>query len=224
MGRGLTDPARDALIAPALKLVASNTTIGLGSGRAVFALCDAIGRHRSNITAVVASNETASRAEAAGMTIVGLDAGVQPDSAFDGADEFDAHLRLIKGHGAALLREKLVIAAAKKVVILAQEQKLVERLGKSVTLPVEVVRFGWEQTRRRLETIAGEATLRNDVVTDEGNVIVDVAIPSDADLEIFATSIKMTLGVVEHGLFLDQADEVIIGHTDGSTTIRRRNG
>lgn len=218
-----SDPARDALIAPALGLVESGSTIGLGSGRAIFALCEAIGKERTHITAVVASDETAVRARAAGITVIDLDETVRLDIAFDGADEIDPQLRLIKGLGAALLREKLVIAAAKRLVILAQEQKLVERLGQSCALPVEVVQFGRQQTRRRLQEIAGKADLRESVVTDEGHCIVDVTIPPEVELDGFSAAIKSTLGVVEHGLFLGDADEVIVGHADGSTTTLRRS-
>jgi len=106
------------------------------------------------------------------------------------------------------------------VVILAEAKKKVARLGATRALPVEVVRFGWETTRDRVEAIAGPAALRADehgvpVVTDEGHYLLDVGIDQVEDLRALAAQLKGTLGVVDHGLFLDEADVVLIGDPEG---------
>jgi ribose 5-phosphate isomerase A len=205
-------------------------TLGLGSGRAVFALIDLLGATWSSprpLRAVVASSRTEARARAAGIEVVPLDADHHPlDLAVDGADEVDPALHLLKGGGGALLREKLVLAAARHVLIVAESPKLVDRLGTAKALPVEVVRFAWPTTRHRLLDLLPSATLRPSpegppFVTDEGHHLLDCTLPP-GDLDPLATALKSTLGVVDHGLFLHHADEVVLGHSDGSVQHLRR--
>jgi ribose 5-phosphate isomerase A len=223
------DPARAAAVAAAATQVEPGMTLGLGSGRAVFAVVDAlatVARGRSGLRAVAASSATEARARAAGIDLVELDGDLSLDLAVDGADEVDPDLRLLKGGGGALLREKLVLAAARRVVIVAEARKLVDRLGGTHPLPVEVVRFAWQTTRHRLLDLLPAATLRRSadgrpVVTDEGHHLLDCSLP-DADLPTLAAAVKSTLGVVEHGLFLDTADEVLLGHPDGTVQALRR--
>ena len=225
----LADPARAAAVAAARELVEPGMTIGLGSGRAVFALVDllaASGPEPGRLRAVVASSRTEARARAAGIELVSLDGDLTLDLAVDGADEVDPDLALLKGGGGALLREKLVLAAARSVAIVAEAPKLVDRLGTTKALPVEVVRFAWPTTRRRLLDLLPTATLRRTpdgtpVVTDEGHHLLDCQLP-DGDLAPLAAAIKSTLGVVEHGLFPDQADEVLLGQPDGTVRVLRR--
>jgi ribose 5-phosphate isomerase A len=235
MGPALTgpldDPARAAAAAAARRRIEPGMTVGLGSGRAVFALIDLLAATWASprrLRAVVASSRTEARARAAGIDLVGLDDGLVLDLAVDGADEVDPALRLIKGGGGALLREKLVLAAARRVVIVVEAHKLVDRLGTTWALPVEVVRFAWQTTRRRLLDLVPEATLRRGpdgrpVVTDEGHHLLDCVIP-EGDLEALARAVKATLGVVEHGLFVDQADEVLAGRPDGTVQELARPG
>jgi ribose 5-phosphate isomerase A len=223
MSDPLSDPARRAAVTVARERIEPGMTIGLGSGRAVFALIDLLATTWSSpepLRAVAASARTEARARTAGIELVVLDGGLTLDLAVDGADEVDPQLALLKGGGGALLREKLVLAAARRVVIVAEAPKLVDRLGTTKALPVEVVRFAWPTTRRRLLGLVPEATLRRrvdgrPVVTDEGHHLLDCAIP-DGDLEDLAGAVKATLGVVEHGLFVDQADQVLLGQPDGT--------
>jgi ribose 5-phosphate isomerase A len=225
----MTGPARAAAVEAARTRIEAGMTIGLGSGRAVFALIDLLATTWSSprrLRAVAASSRTEARARAAGIDLVDLDEDGILDLAVDGADEVDPALRLLKGGGGALLREKLVIAAARHVVIVAEAPKLVTRLGATRALPVEVVRFAWPTTRRRLLDLVGSATLRRTpdglpFVTDEGHHLLDCTVP-DADLAGVAAAVKSTLGVVEHGLFIDQADEVLLGHPDGRVQALRR--
>jgi len=223
------DPARAAAVAAARTRVEAGMTIGLGSGRAVFALVEALAskwRGPSGLRAVTASSATEARARAAGIDLVELDGELVLDLAIDGADEVDRGLGLIKGGGSALLREKLVMAAARRVLIVAEASKFVERLGTIHPLPVEVVRFAWPSTRLRLLELVPAAVLRvtadgAPLVTDEGHYLIDCAVP-DGDLAALGAAVKATLGVVEHGLFLGMADEVLLGRTDGSVRILHR--
>jgi len=176
----------------ALELIEPGMRLGLGSGRAVWAAAEALGTSRA-----------------------------RPELALDGADEVMRDLAVLKGGGGALLREKLVIACARRCVIVAEARKLVARLGERWRLPVEVVRFGWEGTRARLLAVLDDAECRGDdkgapFVTDEGHHILDCAIPPGADLGALAAAVKAITGVVEHGLFLEHADTVLLGAPDGS--------
>ena len=219
------DPARVAAVAAALQHVEAGMTVGLGSGRATFAFATALGNKWAGevpVRAVVASRITEKFARDAGVPIVDLDEAGSVDMAFDGADEVDPELAMIKGGGAALLREKLVIAAADHVVIMVEEPKQVDRLGSTRLLPVEIIRFGWKSTQRRVQAISGEATLRladdgAPVITDEGHYLLDVPIPP-GNVRDFGDRLKAVLGAVDHGLFFDVADLVIVGHSDGSLT------
>ncbi|HET7516283.1 MAG TPA: ribose 5-phosphate isomerase A, partial [Actinomycetes bacterium] len=173
------------------------------------------------LQAVVASSRTEARARAAGIELVPLDDDLTLDLAVDGADEIDPALRLLKGGGGALLREKLVIAAARHVVIVAESPKLVPHLGTTKALPVEVVRFAWPTTRARLLDLLPSATLRRGpdntpVITDEHHHLLDCELPTTTELEVLASAVKSTLGVIEHGLFLTEADEVLLGNPDGT--------
>jgi ribose 5-phosphate isomerase A len=218
--------ARAAAVAAARHFVEPGMTIGLGSGRAVFALADALAGAQPGGPAVrvaVASPVTAARVRASGLEVVELDDAVRLDLSIDGADEVDPRLDLLKGGGAALLREKLVMACADRVLIVAERRKYVERLGTWHGLPVEVVRFGWRTTRRRLLDLVPDAEPRQGphgrpLVTDEGHYLLDCPLPP-GDLAELAAAVKATLGVVEHGLFLGVADEVILGEDDGSVAV-----
>ena len=206
----------------AIELVEPGMRLGLGSGRAVFAIADALATSSARPELVLcASPETARRAEAAGLRVVGPDEAPELDLALDGADEVMRDLAVLKGGGGALLREKLVFACARRRVIVAEARKLVGRLGEGWRLPVEVVRFGWEGTRLRLLELLADAQRRSaddgtPFVTDEGHHILDCAIRPESDLRELAAAIKAMTGVVEHGLFLEHADVVLLGAPDGS--------
>ena len=225
----LLDPARAAAAASAAELVEPGMTIGLGSGRAVFAIVELLARRwpgRPPVRVVVASSATERLARERGFELTGLDEDLTLDLALDGADEVDRRLGLVKGGGGALLREKLVLAAASRVAIVAERAKLVARLGQMYPLPVEVVRFAWPATRRRVLELLPDATLRRQatgapVVTDEGHHLLDCRLP-ETDVAALAAALKATLGVVEHGLFLDLADQALLGAPDGSVQVLHR--
>jgi len=214
--------ARGAAAAAALELIEEGMTLGLGSGRAVWKVVEGIAERWPGgppLRAAVASERTDALAREAGIEIVQLDGRVRLDLALDGADEVDPQLRLLKGGGGALLREKIVICAASRFVVVAETPKLVERLGERFRLPVEVVRYGWEDTRRRLGSLLPDAELRADgddpYLTDEGHHILDCALPSDADVDGLDREVKIVPGVVEHGLFIGMAERALLGEPDG---------
>src|SRR3954468_86229 len=142
-------------------------TIGLGSGRAVWAVLDLL-RGR-DVRAAAASTRTEELLRDAGIELVELDGSARPALAIDGADEVDPELGVIKGGGAALLREKLLVCAAERLVVVAESSKRVARLGETRGLPVEVVRYAWGDTRRRLLELVPSAELR---VGDDGAPLV----------------------------------------------------
>ena len=219
----LNDPARVAAAGAAAELVEPGMLIGLGSGRAVWKLTELLGARGDSIRAATASNRTAELASGLGIEIVELDGSVELDLALDGADEVGPDLGLIKGGGGALLREKIVVCAARRFVVVAETPKRVERLGEHMRLPVEVTRFAWRDTRRRLAKLLPDAQLRADegtpYLTDEGHYILDCVVPPDADAAGLDLALKRIAGVVEHGLFLGMAERALLGRPDGGVDV-----
>jgi ribose 5-phosphate isomerase A len=221
-------PARTAAASAALELIEPGMTIGLGSGRAVWTLIEAIGGRwaKPPITAVVASSATYALAQLARIEVAQLDGRSQLDLSIDGADEVDPELRLLKGGGGALLREKLVISAARRFVVVAETDKRVERLGRGFTLPVEVVRFGWRDAQRRLSELLPDITRRTEggdaYLTDEGHFILDCPLPPESDLDELGRAVKLQPGVVEHGLFIGMAERALLGRPDGGVDVLER--
>jgi ribose 5-phosphate isomerase A len=204
----------------ALELVPDGAVIGLGSGRAAWAFVGLLGeRVRAGtlrVRGVACSEETARVARQHGVPLANLDEVNELVLTVDGADEVDPQLNLIKGYGRALVREKVVAAASRQLVILVGEEKLVPQLGTRGRLPVEVVPFGLPFCQRRLTTMGlRPAVWKVDGklgVTDNGNYILDCGtnpIPDPAQLE---ADIRAILGVVGTGLFVGMADVVLVGN------------
>ena len=224
---GEPSPAREAASAAAAELVEPGMIVGLGSGRAVWQVADRLGElFGGDLQVVVASERTRERARAAGLTVVELDGSVEPDLALDGADEIDPQLRLIKGGGGALLREKIVVAAARRFVVVAETPKRVDRLGLGFRLPVEVARFAWRDTQRRLARVLPDPRLRvredeEPYVTDEGHLILDCPLPAVTDLDALGDELHRVPGVLEHGLFTGMAEQAVLGTPDGAVEMLR---
>jgi ribose 5-phosphate isomerase A len=222
--------AREAAARTAVARIEEGMTIGLGSGRAVWRTIELIGERwpgeRPPIRSAFASEVTRMRAVAVGIEAVELDGSVRLDLAIDGADEVDPQLALIKGGGAALLREKIVVTAAERFLVVAENRKRVKRLGETFKLPVEVVRFGWGDTRRRLLHLVPDAELRmagaDPVLTDEAHYLLDCTLPGEGDLSVLGDALKATVGVVEHGLFIDLATEALLGTPQGTVEVQTR--
>ncbi len=214
----------------ALELVQDGMLLGLGSGSTSRYFTEGVGRlvaERMKVRGVPTSRETAELAAKLGIPIVTELVG-PIDLAVDGADEVDPALNLIKGRGGALFREKLVAAAAKRFVVVVDESKLVKRLGAGV-LPVEVLPFLWRSTAERLTALGVSLVVRGGeetpYITDNGNLILDLSGEGEIDNPAdFALELKKITGVVEHGLFVDMTDTVIVAGPEGPKALGRGSG
>lgn len=216
----------------AVQQVSSGMALGLGSGSTMAYVIEALGQLLAagtleRMVGVPTSEATARQASQAGIPLTTLEDHPQLDLAIDGADEVDPDLNLIKGLGGALLREKLVALAARRVLIVVDESKRVDRLGSKAPLPVEVLPFGWSLHLPLLERLGATAQLRTDgpgqpYVTDNGNYILhcafDEAIP---DAYIVAEALDTQTGIIEHGLFLAVATEVCVATAEGIEQLTR---
>jgi len=214
----------------AATLVRSGQVVGLGTGSTAVHAVRALGRRRKEegleIYGVPTSVETEREARALGIPITSLDEHPKVDITIDGADEVDPHLTLIKGRGGALLREKIVAQATRRVVIICDTSKVVSKLGVKTPLPVEVLRFGWMATRTHLERLKAKARLRekdgSPFVSDNGNYIIDCQFRGIGDPDQLEEDVNTIAGVVENGLFVNIADLVVVGQKDGTVKLLRR--
>ncbi|HEX2122299.1 MAG TPA: ribose-5-phosphate isomerase RpiA [Thermoanaerobaculia bacterium] len=213
----------------ALAEVKSGMTLGLGTGSTAKEFVKLLGEALRNgtlrdIRCTTTSEQTEAQAREEGVPTFPL-ADVAPlDLAVDGADEIDAGLRLIKGRGGALLREKIVEQQALRFIVIADDTKIVPRLGVGV-LPVEVTPFAREVLQRRFVEMELAPLLRMrdgaPRVTDEGHLILDVTVPHDADIADVVARIRDHAGVVETGFFPNEASEAIIASAEGIRRMRR---
>jgi ribose 5-phosphate isomerase A len=221
------DAGRLAAAKAALAEVRPGMTLGLGTGRTADHFVRLLGekvRAGLDIVGVPTSERTASLARAEGVPLTTLEDHPRLDLAVDGADEIDPELRLIKGAGGALLREKIVAAAAKRMLVVADRGKLVRTLG-AVPLPVEVIPFGIGATRVAIEAVAREMHLSGEIrlrragdkpfVSDGGHYILDASFGRIPDPDALALALNGIPGVVEHGLFIGLASAAIVGGEDG---------
>jgi ribose 5-phosphate isomerase A len=215
----------------AVELVEDGMILGLGTGSTSKLAVEALGKRVAGglrVIGIPTSEFTGQQARGLGIPISTLDEHPELALTIDGADEVElSSLNLIKGRGGALLREKIVASAGKRLIIIVDESKLVERLGSHFAVPVEVVPFGWTSTARKLEALGAKITLRSGAdgktyLTDGGHYIVDCAfgpIASPAKLEADLNSV---VGVVEHGLFLGMASQVIVAGQNGVQVLKPR--
>lgn len=226
----MTITERIALLAEhAAARVEDGMRVGLGSGSTAEATVRAIGARVAaglTLTAVATSANTARLAGECNIPLVALNDLDQLDIGFDGADEIDPELNLVKGRGGALLWEKLVARSCERFVVVSASEKLVERLGVRMPLPVEIVPFGWRHTLARIESLGCKASLRTQhdgalpYETDERNYIVDCDTGPIFDPFSFDLALKSITGVVDHGLFIGIADEAMIVDEAGLITVR----
>jgi ribose 5-phosphate isomerase A len=224
---GIDDQKR-AAAERAVALVEPGMKIGLGTGSTAEKFVRLLGERVKSgldIVCVPTSEATAALAREVGLRLTTLDADPILDLTVDGADEIDADLRLIKGGGGALLREKIVACSSDRLIVIADASKKVARLG-AFPLPIEVVRFGLGSTRMMIDALAadigceGELKLRllgngEPFVTDNGNVIIDAAFGAIPDPEGLEEVLRGIPGVVESGLFIGIAEMAILGGPDG---------
>jgi len=222
---GGAERLKAAAAARALELVRSGMLVGLGTGTTAHHFIEGVGalvRGGLRVECVPTSRETATMAAGLGIPLT-EDPRRPIDLTVDGAGEIDRHLNLSKGHGGALVREKLVALASERLVVIADAGKLVERLG-GREVPVEVVPFLWRRTAERLAAQGGVVSLRRGedgpFVTDNGNLVVDLRFPDGiADLDGLADRLKRVPGVVEHGLFLGLASACLVATESGVETL-----
>lgn len=210
------DEVKQAVAQAALKYVVQGEVLGVGTGSTVDHFIDALAAARLDIRgAVSSSNASTARLKAAGIDVVELnDAGTLPVYV-DGADEANKHMQLVKGGGGALTREKIVAAASRKFVCIADESKLVGVLGR-FPLPVEVIPMARSYVARQLVKLGGQPNLREGFTTDNGNVILDVSGLKILDAVQLESEIGLLAGVVSVGLFARRpADVLLLGSANG---------
>ncbi len=218
----------DALARHALRYVKDGQTLGLGTGRAASAFIRALGASGMKVRGVPTSRASADLARSLGIDLVELRDAPRLAADFDGADEVDARLEMIKGLGGALVREKVVAAASRKRIFLVGEEKLVKRLGARGNLPVEVVPFAAVFATREIAALGLKPKLRTgtdgaDFVSDNGNLILDCAVREIRHPARLERDLLMIPGVVGTGLFVGLADLVLVAMRDGKIkTLRRK--
>jgi ribose 5-phosphate isomerase A len=210
----------------AVELVEDGMTVGLGTGSTAYWAIVKLGervKEGLKIRAIATSNESDSLAREQGIPIVSFSDIDKIDITIDGADEVDQNLNLIKGGGGALLREKIIAMASVKLIVIVDETKLVKQLG-NFPLPVEVIPFGVENTREKLEKLGCRTEVRradqhDRFKTDNGNYIVDCKFRGIEDPERLSRDLNSIPGVVENGLFIGVAQKVFVGYQNGKVEL-----
>jgi ribose 5-phosphate isomerase A len=220
---------KQAVADAAVDQIKDGMVLGLGSGSTAALMIKGLGAKLSagtlkDIVGVTTSFQGEVLAAELNIPLLSLNAVDRIDLAIDGADEVDPGFQLIKGGGACHVQEKLVAARADRFVVVVDSTKLVDRLNLGFLLPVEVLPGAWRQVQQQLSSMGGTAELRmaqrkaGPVVTDQGNLVLDVkmdgGIENPADLE---STINNLPGVLENGLFVNLADEVLVGEISGDT-------
>ena len=219
--------AKQAAGRAAATWVEDGMALGLGTGSTTAYALEAIGQRIEDQGLDVRGVPTSFAAERLGrrygIPLTTLDEVERLDIAFDGADEVDEALNCIKGRGAAHTREKVVAAQAERFVVLVDPSKQVDQLGSTKPVPVEVVPMAATPVRRKIEALDARAELRmgeqkdGPVVTDQGLWVIDAHFERIAAPENLDRTLKQIPGVLDHGLFIDRATDVIVGHPDGTT-------
>jgi ribose 5-phosphate isomerase A len=209
----------------AVKFIESGMTLGLGTGStAIFATRRIAELYKNgqlrDIVAFATSSAVWQKAVELGIPMLTEDLPREIDVTIDGADEVDPGLNLIKGGGGALLREKIVAQASRREIIIVDESKLSPHLGTRWPVPVEVLPYGWQSQARYLKSLGADPVVRrlpdgSEFRTDQGNMILDSRFGPIADLEALAEKLAARAGIMEHGLFLNLADDLIVAGAGG---------
>ncbi|MEZ7974671.1 MAG: ribose-5-phosphate isomerase RpiA [SAR324 cluster bacterium] len=212
----------------AVEYVKDGMIVGLGTGSTTEFAVKKLGekvRDGLAIRGIPTSDITKKQAEEEGIPLIDFSETIYIDLTIDGADEIDADLNMIKGGGAALLREKIVASASREVIIIVSSEKFVHQLG-SFPLPVEVIPFGWQVIFKQLETLGGSPDLRlkqgQALRTDQGNYIIDCRFSQIIDAVQLEQLLNMIPGVVENGLFTGLCSRMIMA--DGDKIVVKEHG
>jgi len=220
----------DALAEAAVAEVKPGMIVGLGTGRtasrAIHALSERVRNERLDIRCVPTSHVTETLARALGLKLVDFAMLERVDYLFDGADEVDPSLRMLKGGGGAFIRERVVAHAAERRLYIVDESKLVDRLGQRTTLAVGVMAFGMASTREHLRRLGLHGVVRRTLdghlfLTDNGCLIIDVTL-DERDPDELETALNAVAGVIDHGLFLREAEEILVETASGIERMKRR--
>ncbi len=224
-------PSRDELKRDAANqaadLIESGMVVGLGTGSTATFFIEALIARKPDVVCIPTSERSAAQARAGGLQLTDFAHHTTIDICVDGADEIKRDsLDLVKGLGGALLREKLVASAARRLIIIADSQKLVDWLGTTAPVPVEVTPFAWELTNARLAALANSVTRRTQpdgapYLTDGGNFILDCNFGAIADAAITDRKLRDIVGVVETGLFVGMAEMALVAGAEGVSRFQR---
>jgi ribose 5-phosphate isomerase A len=213
------DEMKKAAAIKALEFIKNDTIVGVGTGSTVNYFIDALATVKHNIVgAVSSSDESSKRLKAHGIEVFDLNNVDVLDIYVDGADEITKHMSMIKGGGAALTREKIVAAVAKQFICIADDSKQVEILG-SFPLPVEVIPMARSYVARELVKLGGDPEYRQGVITDNGNVILDVHNLSIINPKKLEADINAIVGVVTNGLFANRGADILILAGDNGVNV-----
>jgi ribose 5-phosphate isomerase A len=209
----------------ALRFAKPGDVIGLGTGRAATAFIKALGASLIQVRGVPTSRASEELGRSLGIEIASLADVPKIDTDFDGADEVDPRLNLIKGYGGALVREKIVAAASRRFIVLVGEEKLVKRLGTRGSLPVELVPFALPLASRRVAALGLKPKVRQkdggDFVTDNGNLILDCGVKEIRNPARLDRELREIPGVVGTGLFVGMASMVLVARITGKIDVLR---
>ncbi|MEA3136268.1 MAG: ribose 5-phosphate isomerase [Thermoplasmata archaeon] len=212
----------------AAELVQDGMVVGLGTGSTVRYFIEALGKRVAaglKVQGIPTSESSAKLARSLGIPLTSLDEKAVVDLTVDGADEFDAQLRLIKGGGGALTREKIVAKASKRMVVVADEGKQVKELGSTFPLPIECIAIAKAPLMRRLQELGATAKVREvdgkPFLTDNGHLVVDAKFARIEYPEAIEQAIETMPGVLACGLFLGLCESVLVGTEDGVRTVKR---
>ncbi len=218
--------ARDALANAAIESITSGMKVGLGAGqtaaRGIHALAQRVIDEKLDIECVAASDRAEDLARSLGLKIVDFAMIDELDVLIDGADEVDRNMIILKGSRGAMTRERILCWAAKQTVFMVSEDKVSDpQVGAKFPLPIAVMAYGLATTRKALRHIGVSGVLRQDLdgrlfLTDNGNLVLDASIAEGDDLEELASELNDIPGVIDHGLFLDEADVILIDKNDGT--------
>jgi ribose 5-phosphate isomerase A len=228
-----TDLFKQQAAESAVDFIEDGMILGLGTGSTTYFALKKISENLKkgklkNIEGIPSSKKTEKLAEKLKIPLTNFEKVQTIDLVLDGADEVDSQLNLIKGGGGALLREKIIAQAAKRVIIMVDESKLSDKLGEKWVVPVEVLPFGWKNEERYLKSMARVVSLRYNkrsslYKTDQKNYILDVNFGIIEQPESLADKLNQRAGIVEHGLFIDLASDIFVAGEKGITHLKRYN-
>jgi len=220
----IVDPATDPYAHAAVAEIESGMMVGIGTGmtadRATLALAWRAFHDKLSVTCVCTSKASQDQAAALGLTIIPFADVEEVDYLFDGASEVDHKLRMLKGHHGAITRQRLVAEVANRRIYMTSEDRYTEKLGSKALLSLTIIPFGIASIRSHLRNLGLSGVLRRDfdgrvIETDGGGVVLDMTMPDRDPLEL-AEALDRISGVVDHGLFLNEADEVLLEGKNGS--------